>query len=154
MQYVSFYVDDRLYGFDIRIVKEVNTNTDIAIVPRSENHIRGLVNVRGQVVLVLDIAVLFGHEPRPVREESQIVILKTAQEIMRIQGFGCEVDARRFGDRPVGILVDRISDVVAANEDEVELPPPHLTESDARFVQGVIRLEELLLLILDAGEML
>ena len=73
---------------------------------------------------------------------------------MQIRDFDGEVDAHRFGDKPVGFFVDKIGDVIAVDENEVEPPPPHLEETSARYVEGVIRLDEKLLLVLGAGEML
>jgi len=153
-QYVSFDLDGRLYGLDIRIVKEVNPNTVIALVPRSPEHIRGLVNIRGQVVLVIDVAVVFGKAARPVTDTSQIIIFKTAQEIRQVRNIDDSLALARFGDKPVGFLVDGIGDVVTVTESNIAPPPPHLTECNARYVEGVVQLEERLLVILNATNML
>ena len=150
LKYVSFELDRHLYGFDIQIVKEVNPSTQITPVPRSAPHIRGLVNIRGQVVLVIDIAVLFGHGSRPISASSQIVILKTGAEIKRLRLAGPHLRSEQYGDKPVGFLVDRIGDVI-----QVEAAtPPHLAEGDARYVRGVVHLDNRLLVVLNAAEML
>ena len=154
LHYVSFELERRLYGFDIQIVKEVNPHTVITPVPRSAPHLRGLVNIRGQVILVIDIAVLLGHPSRPVTATSQVVILKTGPEIKRLRRAGKHLLSDRFGDKPVGFLVDRIGDVMTVAEDRLGAAPPHLTECDARYVQGVVHLEDRLLVILNAAEML
>lgn len=152
-QYVSFELDRGLYGFDIQTVKEVNPSTDITFVPRSPQHIRGLVNIRGQVVLVIDIAVLLGRELRPITASSQVVILKTAQEIRRVRALAKELSPERFPDKPVGFLVDRIGDVITVDAGRLETPPPHLGDGEARYVQGVVHLEDRLLVVLNAVEM-
>lgn len=152
MQFVSFYLEDRLYGLDIRIVKEINPNLRITTVPRTPPAVRGLVNIRGQVVLVMDLAVIFGRQPRPVTEESQIVILKTTAELKRVQGL--DLDRLPFGDKPTGFIVDRIADVTGVTDDAIKAPPPHLDEANARYVQGVIRLDDELQIVLDAGTLL
>lgn len=154
LRYVSFELAGNLYGFEIQIVKEVNPHTGITPVPRSAPHIRGLVNIRGQVVLVIDIAVLFGRPPRPVTVTSQVVILKTASEIKRLRRVNMNVSPERFGDKPVGFLVDRIGDVVTLEAERLEPAPSHLAECDARYVQGVVHLEDRLLVILNPAEML
>ena len=61
----------------------IHPDISITEVPLSKEHIRGLVNIRGQIVLVMDISVIFGHEPLSITDDSQLVILKTAQEISR-----------------------------------------------------------------------
>ena len=158
-QYVSFVLDGRLYGLDIAVVKEVNPTTTITSAPRSPGHIRGLVNVRGQVVMVIDIAVVFGRAPRPVTEESHIIILKMARELQQVRGLPAGVQIARFGDKPIGFLVDRIGDVISADESELAPAPPHMLQSNARYILGVIRLKlkkgrEGPLIVLNAAEML
>ena len=154
LQLVSFFLEERLYGLDIRIVKEINPNVTITPVPRTPPHIRGLVNIRGQVVLVMDIAVIFGRAPRPVTEDSQVVILKTAQELRNVRGLPDSFDTTVFGDKPIGFLIDRIADVTEVPGGRIEPAPPHLAETNAKCFAGVVRMGEGLQIILDAGEML
>ncbi|OGV71984.1 MAG: hypothetical protein A3K19_22180 [Lentisphaerae bacterium RIFOXYB12_FULL_65_16] len=153
-QFVSFELDRRLYGLPICAVKEVNPNTQVTPVPRSPQHIRGLVNIRGQVVLVIDTAVIFGWPRRPITESSHILILKTAQEVQRIRNLDGGMRAERFSDKPVGFLADRIGDVVTVDAAALEPPPPHLPESIVRYVEGVVRLGDGLLVVLNAPELL
>jgi purine-binding chemotaxis protein CheW len=153
-QFISFFLEDRLYGLDIRIVKEINTNTRLTEVPRTAPHIRGLVNIRGQVVLVMDIAVIFGRNPRPVTEMSQVVILKTAAEIRAARGLPASLDPTPFGDKAVSFLVDRIGDVTSVSSDAIEPVPAHVEEANARYFAGVIRQPEGIQMILDAGALL
>jgi purine-binding chemotaxis protein CheW len=153
-QLVSFYVDERLYGLDIRVVKEINPNVEITPVPHTQPHIRGLVNIRGQVVLVIDVAVVLGRPLRPVTPESHIVILKTAAELARVESLGDWAAVAAFGDKPVAILVDRIRDVVTIRADELEKVPAHLDEANARCFAGLVRWDEEVQVVLRAEEML
>jgi len=153
-QYVSFDVDGRRYGLDIRIVKEVNPNTNITAVPRSPSHIRGLLNVRGQVVMVIDIAVVFGRPPQRTTDDSHVIILKTPQEIQRVRNLPDNLAPEKFSDRPIGFLADRISDVVTTEESGLQEVPPHLAEANARYVEGVVGIDEGLMLVLAAAELL
>lgn len=155
-QFVSFIVDKHLYGLNIAVVKEANPNTAIAPVPRSPEPIRGLVNIRGQIVMVIDIAVVLGRKARPVTEDSHVIILKTARELQQTQNLRDGVDPGRFGERPVGFLVDRIGDVVTTDDSELAPAPPHIAQSNIRFIEGVIRLpgKEGPLVVLNAMEML
>ena len=153
-QYVTFELDRGLYGFDIQAVKEVNPSTQVTFVPRSPQHIRGLINIRGQVVLVVDIAVLLGRGPRPITSLSQVVILKTAQEIRRVRSLAKDLTPARFPDKPVGFLVDRIGDVLTVEEGGLLATPPHLNDCETKYVQGVVQLPDRLLVVLNAVEML
>ncbi len=154
LQFVSFYLEERLYGVDIRIVKEINPSQRITAVPRTPAVVRGLVNIRGQVVLVMDLAVIFGRAERPVTEDSQIVILKTAAEIKRVHGLGQEVDGTVFGDKPSGFIVDRIGDVTSVTAEDFKPPPAHLDQANARYFRGVVRRDDDLQIVLDAGAIL
>jgi purine-binding chemotaxis protein CheW len=153
-QYVSLYLDDSLYGLDIHVVKEVNPHTVITPVPLSESYCRGLVNIRGQIVLVIDIAVLFGRPARPVSGDSQLVIMKTGQEIRRIHTMAQSYNPEIFGEKPVAFLADRIGDVVQVNSADEEAVPAHLPEAHARFVQCVTRLDTVVLTVLDPEALL
>ena len=153
-QFVSFGLAGGVYGLDIRIVKEVNPDTRVTAVPRSSKRIRGVVNIRGQVVLVIDVAVVFGREPLPVTGTSHIIILKTSQEIRRVWDTAAEQLADRFANKPVGFLVDRIGDVITVDGSQVAPAPSHLSEVNARYVEGVVRLRDGLLVVLDAAEIL
>jgi purine-binding chemotaxis protein CheW len=151
---VSFFIADDMYGLDIRIVKEVNPNIRISDVPLSKNTIRGLVNIRGQIVLVMDIAILFGNEPRPITDASQLVILKTAQEIQHLSLVEDALNTELFGDKPIAFLVDCIGDVITIPEKTIEPTPPHIDETHSLFIKGVTKIEDALFTILNAEEMI
>jgi purine-binding chemotaxis protein CheW len=153
-EFVSFYLDERLYGLDIRYVKEIHPNVSIVPVPLSPPHLRGLVNIRGQVVLALDIAVIFGRPRRPITETSQIIILKTAAELRCVRGLPDGLDLGPFGDKPVGFLVDRIGDVVRVAPKALLPAPAHLGAENERFVSHVANPNGDLQIILDARELL
>lgn len=154
IQLVSFYLEAQLYGIDIRIVKEINPLVSITQVPRSAEQIRGLVNIRGQVVLVMDLAVIFGRQPREITEFTQIIILKTASELKNVR-----VDQRQFsnialGDKPLGFIVDKIRDVTSVPLRMIEPVPPHIDHANSRYFDGVVGVEDELQMILDAREVL
>ena len=154
LQLVSFLVEERVYGVDIRVIKEINPTVAITPVPRAPRRIKGLVNIRGQVVLVMDIATIFGRGPQLVGEESQIIIMKTAAELRNVPGLPPTFDPAPYGDKPLGLLVDRIGDVVSLTPDAVEPPPPHLHGGSAGYFDGVAQLRDSLLVILDVGHLL
>ena len=149
VQYVSFVVDERLFGVDIRLVKEINPNVAINPVPRTRPQIRGLVNIRGQVVLVIDIAVVLGRGPRRITPDSHIVILKTASELLRIGAPWPAETVARFGDKPIAFLVDRIRDVVTVDAGELGPVPRHLSEGNAKCFEAVVRLGDEVQLVLN-----
>lgn len=154
VQFISFDLGGTFYGLDVLVVKEVSANTELTPVPRAAGHVRGLVTIRGEVVLVVDVAVVFGRKSRPVTPDSRIIILRTAPELRRSRFAESGADPTVFGDKPAGFLVDRIGDVLTLEEDAVAPPPPHLKREAARFVQGVVHLEGRTLVVLNAVEVL
>ncbi len=150
-QYATFQLKDRMFGLDILLVREIIRVFDVTPVPRTAPHIRGILNLRGQVVTLIDLAVRLGMEPPQISDNSHIVILKTAQELghngKTITGFSGTTDL-------VGLLVDAIGDVVEADESKEEAPPANLLDADERFLRGVIKTDVGLLVMLNLQDVL
>src|SRR6476661_917352 len=102
-QYLTFLLAGEEYALTIAKVKEIIEYVTITIVPKTPSWIRGVINLRGAVVPVVDLAVKFGMEARPVTKTTCIVILE-----------GC------FGDQstPVGVITDSVSQVIGLSRDE------------------------------------
>lgn len=153
-QYVTFLLDNQYFGMDIRIINEVNPNVNITKVPLCEQHIKGHVNVRGQVVLILDLMVIFGRESRPVLKDSHIIIFKTTQQILRADINLGNLDINIFGDKPVGILVDNIGDVLSVSQSQIETPTSHLKDKYFQFMDGIVKTQDNLFVIIDPVKIL
>ncbi len=139
--YASFQSHERLYGIDILSVREIIRATDITAVPRSAEHIRGLINLRGQVVTILDLAVRLGMERPSLTDQSHIVVIKS------LPSAGIPQD-------PVGLLVDAIGDVVEADAAATETPPANVNEAEDRFLSGVVKTDAGLLVLLNLTDLL
>ena len=135
VEYATFYVGDVLLGIPIREVQEINRNLDLTAVPHGPAAVRGVMNLRGEVVTVIDLRVVFGLPPGEVSRSTRNIVLMS-------------------GDERISLLVDRIADVVTAREDKIESPPGNLSGIEDRFFSGVHRLENELLLIVDVEEVL
>lgn len=93
------------------------------------------MNLRGEVVTVIDLRVVFGLSPGEVTRSARNIVLTS-------------------GEERISLLVDRIADVVTARKDKIESPPGNLSGIEDRFFSGVYRLENELLLIVDVEEVL
>lgn len=148
-QFATFQVGDHTFGLDILGVREIIRVANITPVPRSEPHIRGLINLRGQIVTILDLAVRLGDEPATVKDSSHIVILKQAPGAATAQG------QNQGGTQDLtGLLVDAIGDVVEADEALAEAPPANLSSAEERFLSGVLKTDAGLLVLLNLHELL
>lgn len=148
-QFVTFFIGNELFGINIKLINEVNPNVNIIPIPLSEPYIRGHVNIRGQVGLVLDLYMMFGKEKRLITDKSHIIIFKTEQDLLRAEIKDINIDFKIFGDKPVALLADDISDVLSVEPSLIETPTQNLKDIYSKFVTGVAKLEEKLLIIVD-----
>lgn len=148
--YATFGLGDRLFGMDLLVIREINRILDITPVPRSREHIRGLINLRGQIVTIIDLAVRLGLPRHEIGDTSHNIILKTASEL----NASSQRDIRGLSMDPVGFLVDAIGDVVEADASAIEPLSANVTEAEARFLSGVIKTSEGLLVLLDLPQIL
>jgi purine-binding chemotaxis protein CheW len=145
-QYCTFRLAGHLFGFDIHhAVKEVNTHTTFTAVPHAPAGVRGYVNLRGNIVLVLDLRRLLGMEPVPVTPDSRLVIFKPA-----------------VGES-FGVLVDQIGDIVTLGADRTESWRPEEQAAAAEptgarrageLIAGLGKLAGELLVIIDPQKLL
>lgn len=143
-QYCTFWVSGHLYGVDILNVKEVNPEATFTEVFHAPEEVRGFVNIRGQIHLILDLRRILGLEPQEVSEKSRLVLFKP-------------IVGESFG-----VLVDSIGDVVEAPDEQIEtgglvnedLPGAEERVESSPLISGVCRLEGALLLIINARNLL
>ncbi|GLP94950.1 chemotaxis protein CheW [Paraferrimonas sedimenticola] len=134
-QWVTFKLDDEVYGINVMQVQEVLRYTDIAPVPGTPEYVLGIINLRGNVVTVIDTRRRFGLSPGGVDQHSRIVIIEAEKQV-------------------VGILVDSVAEVVDLGSSEIDSAPHLGTEESARFIQGVSHREEELLILVDLNKLL
>ncbi|MFZ0932116.1 MAG: chemotaxis protein CheW [Syntrophobacteraceae bacterium] len=132
-QFVTFRIEGDLFGIDVLRVREINRMLDITPVPKAPAYVRGLVNLRGQTLTVFDLGIRLGLPPREITEESHNVVLKHL---------------------PVGLLVDSIGNIVQCDEPEVEQCTANAGRIEEKFIEGVLKLEDELLVILHTGKLL
>jgi len=152
-QYSTFRLGDRLFGLDLMMIREINRILDITPVPHAAPHIRGLINLRGQIVTILDLAVRLGLPSREINEDSHNIILKTNSELAAVHQSGHSQQLATSTDL-AGFLVDAIGDVVEADDTSIEPPSANVSEAEGRFLAGVIKTDVGLLVLLDMHEVL
>ena len=144
-----FYLDEDLFSVNIRLVREINAHLDISPARRAPSYVTGLVNLRGQIVTVIDLGDRLGIGSRPITDKSRLMILKTNAELEALDD--CELATC---DDKVGLLVDRISDVVTPTVQQLEPPPPNISGEGAEFLAGVCKTEEVSMGIIDLHRLL
>ena len=152
-QFVTFYLDDDLLGLDIRLVREVHQSTRLTPVTPAPDFVRGLLNLRGQIVTILDPGARLGIGQRYVTAATRYIVLKTYRELERTGFLETEGEHAATDDR-VGLLVDRIGDIVTVDDSQMRPPPTDAGRLDAPFLAGIVELDQALLVPLNMAKML
>ena len=129
-QFCTFFLKDQFFGVPVEQVQEVIRYQEMTRVPLVPQVIRGLINLRGQIVMALDLRRRFGMEERQEGQLPMNVVVRT-------------------DDGAVSLLVDEIGDVLDAGEEALERPPETLRGPARELVRGVYKLQERLMLVLD-----
>jgi purine-binding chemotaxis protein CheW len=145
-QYSTFYLGDRRFGLPILSVREIIRSCEITPVPLAPRHVRGLINLRGQIVTILDLAVQMGIQDRPDAHESHVVVLTGGESATSVQEHSGDKGA---GEGMAGFLVDGIGDVVEADVGQTKPAPANVTEAEGKLLSGVIQADSGLLALLD-----
>ena len=134
-QCVTFRLDEEVYGINVMLVQEVLRVTDIAPVPGAPNYVIGIINLRGNVVTVIDTRMRFGLPPKEMDDATRIVIIETEKQT-------------------VGIVVDSVSEVVDIYSNEIESAPNVGNDETARYIEGVVSRGDELLILVDLNKLL
>ena len=135
LQLITFYVDELFLGVDINRVKEINRHVDVTPTPHAPEYVRGVVNLRGEVVTVVDLRCVLRLPVAEVTRQNRNVVVNSDTEA-------------------VGLLVDRVADVVTAVCEDIEPSPSNVGGVEGSFFKGVYRLDSELLVILDVDKVL
>lgn len=153
MQFVTCRIGEQLFGVDITLVREINKVLEITAIPRERDYIRGLINLRGQIVTILDMRVRLGMEPLEHGEDSHNIIIKGRGELNDVCPESLRASMKDIPD-PSGLLVDGIGDVVEVAGHEIEPPPANIEAAHAGMLMGVVKKEDTLFAILDVARVL
>ncbi|MFO7788063.1 MAG: chemotaxis protein CheW [Halospina sp.] len=129
LQYVTFRLADETYGLNVMQIQEVLRYTEIAPVPGAPDYVLGIINLRGNVVTVIDTRRRFGLPDGEVTDSTRIVVLEAEEQV-------------------IGIMVDAVAEVIYIRQSEIESAPNVGNEESARFIHGVCNREgELVILV-------
>ncbi|ABN62383.1 MULTISPECIES: chemotaxis protein CheW [Shewanella] len=135
LQWVTFKLDHETYGINVMQVQEVLRYTEIAPVPGAPYYVLGIINLRGNVVTVIDTRSRFGLQSAEVDDSTRIVIIEAEKQV-------------------IGILVDSVAEVVYLRRSEIDNAPNVGTEESAKFIQGVSNRDNELLILVDLDKLL
>ncbi len=134
-QWATFQLADELYGINVMQVMEVLRLTEIAPVPGSQHFILGIINLRGNVITVVDTRTLFGLPKADETENSRIIVIELVDQV-------------------VGMLVDQVAEVIYLRQSAIERPPNVGSDDTTKFIQGVSYHNDNLITLLDLNRMI
>lgn len=136
LQISTFYLDETLCGIDIDLVQEINGDLSFTPVPLSDEYVLGVMNLRGQIVTVIDQSRKIGFAPVTITADSRVVIVRSRGE-------------------SIGVVVDKVKEVVTVDRKAVGKPPSNIKGSQGKFFSGVVQTDRHeLLALLDIDEIL
>ena len=138
-QYLTFFLADEEYAINIQRVKEITEYTTVTKVPKVPEWIRGVINLRGNVVPVVDLTVRFGLEERPVTKTTCIVIVEVEQDSERTV---------------MGVIADAVNQVIDLAPKDIEEPPAFGTRVRLEYLFGMGKLGKKFALILNIDSVL
>ena len=134
-KYLTFKLDVEEFGLEILKVQEIIKMMDITRVPRTPEFVRGVINLRGKVIPIIDLRRRFGLDSKSHDKHTRIIVIEINNMI-------------------VGFVVDSVSEVLRIPASTVEPPPPVVSGLESEYISGVGKLEDRLLILLDLDRLL
>ena len=135
LQLVSFQLLDEPFAINVAYVQEIIRIQAITDVPHAAGHILGVINLRGQIIPVIDLKVKFGLERNENTGATRIVVVNVNSTV-------------------VGMVVDSVSEVIRLDSGSVEPPSPVISSIDSDYLQGVGKQGEKMIMLLDIEKIL
>ncbi len=135
IQVVSFKLGSEEYGVDIAQVQEINRMVAVTHVPRAPQFMEGVINLRGQLIPIIDLRARFGMPRAEHTKNTRIVVT--------------EIGAKR-----VGMVVDSVSEVLRLPVEHIEPAPEMITGVDTEYIRGVGKIEDRLIILLDLARII
>jgi len=135
-RFLTFTIEENIYGLPIRFVTEIIGVQTPTKVPETPDYVKGIINLRGRIIPLVDVRLKFGKEEIPYTERTCIIV----------------IDVNTVA---VGLIVDKVNDVLTLEDHQIALPPPPGTLGfENRYIDGIGKAGDIVLLLLDAEHLL
>lgn len=135
VELITFNIGDACCGIDIAKIQEINKLNQVTCVPLSPEYVKGILNLRGQIITVMDIGKRLGLPSQCETDHQRNIIVQ-------------------FENESIGLLVDSIGDVFIAERNSIEKPPANVVGIQGQFFEGVLKSEKKLICILNLAAVL
>ncbi len=134
LKILSWNIDNHSFGVDVSYCFEVQNGKQVVEVPYSKEYVSGIVNLRGDIVTVIDLFVLMKQKEVPDISKKVIIRLKK-------------------GESQIAVLADSVSEVIEINQENLESSEAHLSENELKYIPSIARIGSKLILILNVQEL-
>lgn len=134
-KYLTFQLGNEVYGIEIRYVTEIIGIQQVTYVPEVPNYVKGIINLRGKVVPVIDMRLKFGKPPVDYDDRTCIIVID-------------------INDTPIGFIVDCVSEVLNISDDNIVPPPSYKTGFQNKYIKGIGKVGNAVKLLLDCEKII
>lgn len=134
-KFLTFHLDKESYGIEIKYVIEIIGIQPITKVPELPEYIKGIINLRGKIIPVMDVRVRFKKEPKEYNERTCTIVVD-------------------INEVSVGLIVDTVSEVLSIQEENIAPPPTMSKSHQNRYIKGIGKLKDEVKLLLDCDRLL
>ena len=135
-RYLTFTVDENIYGLSVRFVTEIIPMQKATKVPETPDYVKGIINLRGRIIPLIDMRLKFGREEGSYTERTCIIVIDVNSIV-------------------VGLIVDKVNDVLTLEDDRIASPPADSSLGfENRYIEGIGTLENAVALLLNAEKLL
>jgi len=133
-RFITFAVDREMYGIEIRYVTEIVGIQPINRLPETPEHIKGIINLRGKIIPVVDMRLKFKREPAAYNDRTCIIVID-------------------IQDISAGLIVDEVAEVIAIDDESISPPPERETGANSRYLSGIGTVGDAVKLLLDCEKL-
>ncbi|SDC32832.1 purine-binding chemotaxis protein CheW [Sphingomonas sp. YR710] len=133
-QLITFQIGEQYLGVDIMAIREIRAWTPTTMLPHVPNHVRGVVNLRGTVLPVIDLSARLGWGLTDPTARHVIIVVRIADQLH-------------------GLIVDAVNDIVSINEEDLQAPPSLGADSTASYLEGLVSVEDRMVMVLELEQL-
>jgi purine-binding chemotaxis protein CheW len=133
-QLITFQIGEQYLGVDIMAIREIRAWTPTTMLPHVPNHVRGVVNLRGTVLPVIDLSARLGWGLTDPTARHVIIVVRIADQLH-------------------GLIVDAVNDIVSINEEDLQAPPSLGADSTASYLEGLVSVDDRMVMVLELEQL-
>lgn len=138
-KFLTFLLDQEIYGIPIKKAREIIGVMEITHIPKTKNYIKGVINLRGKIIPIIDLRLKFGMLEKPYTDRTCIIVIEIVTEQAHYL---------------VGVAVDTVAEVINIQKNEIDLLPEYDSQFENDFLAGIGKLKDRVVMILDIEQIL